>query len=223
MVITDPILTDLGYVQVSNEEIDLLNFYKSFPITCRARLKELCEGSAVFYAQPPGSICLQRGESTILLSNRLLEAVKAKVDEFSIQTGMVVLSNFEYVGSRLGDRMVARVEPKDRIEVIFKKEGTTFTGHLLDISLSGIGVATSLEEISRGDGIEVSITLPEGTILLPVKVLEVTSYPQHQRLSLKFNTKVTDIAVVYKYITHRRSEIFEEIQEKYSQAVRQSK
>lgn len=219
MTITDPILADLGYVLETNREVDMLHFYRSFPIICKGRLLSLEGGKVQVLTQPPGSVCLVREKTTTILSNRLLEAVKAEIIDFDIKTGIVNLGDFEYVGSRLGERMVARVEPKTPYEVRLEKEGLTLRGKLADISISGIGVYVQSSTVKKGELFTSHMALPEGEVTLDVKVLDVSSTPEFFRLAMKFTTNVLDIGLVMRYIRHRRAEIFSEVQDLYNQAL----
>lgn len=219
MTITDPILADLGYVLETNREVDLLHFYRSFPIICKGRLLSLEGGKVQVLTQPPGSVCLVHEKTTTILSNRLLEAVKAEIVDFDIKTGIANLGDFEYVGSRLGERMVARVEPKTPYEVRLEKEGLTLRGKLADISISGIGVYVQSSTVKKGELFTAHMALPEGEVTLEVKVLDVSSTPEFFRLAMKFTTNVLDIGLVMRYIRHRRAEIFSEIQDLYNQAL----
>jgi len=219
MTITDPILADLGYVLETNREVDLLHFYKSFPIICKARLLGLEGGKVQVSTQPPGSVCLARERTTTILSNRLLEAVKAEIVSFDIKTGIANLADFEYVGSRLGERMVARVEPRTAYEVRLEKEGLTLRGKLADISISGLGVFIQSPNVKKGELFTAHMALPEGEVTLQAKVLEVSPTPEFFRLAMKFTMNVLDIGVVMRYIRHRRAEIFSEVQDLYNQAL----
>ncbi len=218
MTITDPILADLGYVMETIQEVDLLHFYQSFPIICKARLLGLQDGKVQMQAQAPGSVCLTWEKQTVVLSNRLLEAVKADIQVFDIKTGVAVLGNFEYVGSRLGERMVARVEPKTPYEVRLDKGGVSLRGKMADISISGIGVYVQTPNVKKGELFEARLVLPEGEVNIPVMVLEVTPTPESFRLAMKYTVNVLDIGLVMRHIRNRRSEIFNEIQELYNQA-----
>lgn len=216
----DPILTDLQYVMETSQELDILNFYKSFPITCKARVESIAHGSAVLKVQPPGSVCLVSQEQTIVLSRGLPEAVHARIDSFDLASGALQLSDFAYVGAHFGERMIARVQPDETITVTLQTgEGAPISGTLADLSLSGVGVYVPGEAFQRGDVVQLNLPLPEGAVSLPGKVLNITEAPgQPPRLSIGFTRNAQEIAVVMRYIKSRRTEILSEIERMYASA-----
>src|SRR5512134_1610508 len=109
----DPILLDLQFVMETGQELDILNFFKSFPITCRARVEKIENNQITLHVQPPGSVCLEDQEQTIILSRGLPEAVRARIVSFDLVTGRLKLDDFSYVGAHFGERMIARVQPDE--------------------------------------------------------------------------------------------------------------
>jgi hypothetical protein len=209
----DPIITDLHYVMETSQELDILNFHKGFPITCKARVETIDHDKVMLLVQPPGSVCLESQEQTIVLSRGLPEAVRARVMDFDLVGGKLTLSDFSYVGSHFGERMIARVQPEDTIAVEIEASERKTTGTLVDVSLSGIGVYTSESDYQRGQVLEITLPLPEG------RVTNVNQTPEGKvRLSIGFTRNAQEIAVVMRYIKDRRSEILGEIEHKYEQA-----
>src|SRR5512142_324904 len=135
----DPIIADLQYVMETSQELDILNFHKSFPITCKARVETIERDIVVLKVEPPGSVCLESQNQTIVLSRGLPEAVKAQITSFDLINGILKLSDFSYVGSHFGDRMIARVQPEDKIPVDIEVGDEKYVGTLVDVSLSGVG------------------------------------------------------------------------------------
>lgn len=215
----DPILSDLKYVMETSQELDILNFHKGFPITCKAEVEEIGHDSVVMRVQPPGSVCLELQDQTIVLSRGLPEAVRAKVLAFDLLHGKLRLSDFSYVGSHFGERMIARVQPEDPILVEIELGEKNYTGTLVDVSLSGVGIYTQETGFERGQVLLLTLPLPEGKVTLPGKVLNVDATPQGQvRLSIGFTRNAQEIAVVMRYIKERRSEILTEIEQMYARS-----
>lgn len=224
----DPILSDLQYVMETSQELDILNFYKSFPITCKARVESIQHDGAVFKVQPPGSVCLVAQEQTIVLSRGLPEAVRARVVAFDLVRGELQLDDFAYVGSHFGERMIARVQPGETITVGLRSaEGDGMVaGTLADVSLNGVGVyvadAVSGAGFQRGEAVQVDLPLPEGEVDLPGKVLNASEAPGGQtRLSIGFTRNAQEIAMVMRYIKSRRTEILAEIEAMYASALQE--
>jgi hypothetical protein len=215
----DPIISDLQYVMETGQELDILNFHKSFPITCKARVETIEKDVVILRVQPPGSVCLESQEETIVLSRGLPEAVRAQVLEFDLINGTLQLNDFNYVGKHFGDRMIARVQPEDTVFVILELGDQQHTGKLVDVSLSGIGVTMRDSGIQRGQVVQLTLPLPEGRITLPGKVLNISDSPENLiRLSIGFTRNAQEIAVIMRYIKDRRSEILSEIERMYERS-----
>src|SRR5512142_3377840 len=146
----DPIITDLQYVMETSQELDILNFHKSFPITCKARVETIERDVVILTVEPPGSVCLESQEQTIVLSRGLPEAIRARIVSFDLVNGRLKLSDFSYVGSHFGERMIARVQAEDPIHVEIGVEDAGYTGTLVDVSLSGVGVFVQEPIFQRG-------------------------------------------------------------------------
>src|SRR5512142_1046542 len=190
----DPIIADLQYVMETSQELDILNFHKSFPITCKARVETIDREVAVLKVEPPGSVCLESQEQTIVLSRGLPEAVRARIVAFDLVNGQLKLSDFSYVGSHFGDRMIARVQPEDPIHIEIEVEDEKYTGTLVDVSLSGIGVFAQEHIYQRGQVLKLTLPLPEGKVTLPGKILNATDTPNNQvRLSIGFTRNAQEI------------------------------
>jgi len=218
----DPIITDLQYVMETSQELDILNFHKSFPITCKAQVEAIERDMVLLRVQPPGSVCLDAQEQTIVLSRGLPEAVRARIIGFDLVDGKLKLSDFSYVGSHFGDRMIARVQPEDTIEVEIEAGEKSLKGTLVDVSLSGIGIYTSDADLKRGQILLLTLPLPEGKVTLPGKVLNINETPEGlSRLSIGFTRNAQEIAVVMRYIKDRRSEILSEIERMYERSYHQ--
>lgn len=219
----DPILTNLQYEMEASQELDILNFHKGFPITCKAQVEAIVRGdTVVLRVQPPGSICLEAQDHTIVLSRGLPEAVRASIRSFDLLSGRLELTNFSYVGAHFGERMIARVQPEDTLTVKFEVGESIIQGTLIDVSLSGVGILTGEHEISRGQILLMTLPLPEGKVTLPGKVLNITAASQGKtRLSIGFTRSAQEVAVVMRYIKDRRSEILSEIERMYERSYHQ--
>ncbi len=216
------IFQDLQGMMDSSQELEILNFYQSFPITSKASIRTLDRGTATLYVQPPGSVCLTAEDQTVMISKDLPDAVRARVISFDILTGMLHVDDFSYAGSHFGERMIARVQPDEEIAVEIEIEEQRYSGKLVDVSLNGIGVYTASDVPQRG--LEASLTLPfpEGLVTLPGKILNTNQTPEGQtRLSIGFTRKAQEIDIVTHYIKERRSEILAEIEQMYERIYRE--
>lgn len=217
----DPIITDLQYVMETGQELDILNFHKSFPITSKARVESIEGDTVELKVHPPGSIILEAQEQTIILSRGLPEAVRARIISFDLLSGLLRLSDFAYVGSNFGDRMIARVEPEDTIVIEIESDDQKEQGTLADVSLSGVGVYVTRTGFQRGQVVQLTLPLPEGKVTLPGKILNISQTPENQqRLSIGFTRNAQEIAVIMRYIKDRRTEILTDIERMYERSYR---
>jgi len=214
-----PILTDLKYVKETGQELEILNFHKSFPITCRARVESIAPDGITFIVQPPGSVCLVDQEQTILLSRGLPEAVRARILAFDLATGMLKIGEMSYIHAHFGDRKIARVQPEGHMPVEIECEGHIFSGELADVSLSGIGVLVAEAGFQKEQEIVVTLPLPSEPVALPGKILNITGQDGKQRLSVGFTRNAQEIALVMRYVRDRRTEILAEIEQMYQRAL----
>ena len=218
-MVVDPIINDLQYVKDTGQELDILNFHKSFPITCKARVESVDDRGVTMIVQPPGSVCLEKQERTIVLSRGLPEAVNARVVEFNLLTGRLRLADFGYVGTHFGERMIARVQPEGNVPVELEQGDLKLSGDLVDVSLSGVGITIPQEvEVQKGQMLQITLPLPEGKVTLPGKVLNASPSGAKTRLSIGFTRNAQEIAIIMRYIKDRRSEILAEIEQMYNQA-----
>jgi hypothetical protein len=218
----DPIINDLRYVMETRQELDILNFYKSFPVTCKARVESIEHDGALLKVEPPGSVCLEDQEQTIVLSRGLPEAVQARVVAFDLPSGELRLDNFAYVGPNFGERMITRVQPGETINVGLQVDESQppVSGTLVDVSLNGVGVTVPGATFQRGEVVDLTLPLPEGQVTLPGKVLNLTETPgQPVRLSIGFTRNAQEIAMVVRYVKSRRTEILAEVEAMYQRAL----
>jgi len=214
----DPIITDLMYAMETGTELDILNFYMSFPITCRARVERIENDVVVMKVQPPGSVCLLDEPETIVLSRGLPEAIRGSILSFDLPGGILRMKDFTYVGSHFGERMIARVQPEDIIHLEVVEGDVTHQGTLVDVSLNGVGVYIKTK-LQKGQIVHLNIPLPEGKVSLPGKILNVSDAPDNQhRLAIGFTRNAQEIAIIMRYIRDRRKEILDDIERMYEQA-----
>ena len=175
--------------------------------------------SVALKVQPPGSVCLEAQEQTIVLSRGLPQAVRARIIGFDLVTGELRLGDLSYVDSHFGERMIARVQPEETIQVELHLNGDRQVGKLVDVSLSGIGVFVDDPIFERGQEIQVTLNLREGPVSLPGRVLNITHTPENpSRLSIGFTRNAQEIAVVMRYIKERRTEILTEVERMYERS-----
>jgi c-di-GMP-binding flagellar brake protein YcgR len=119
--------------------------------------------------------------------------------------------------------MIVRVQPEHPIDVAMKKGEMSIRGQIADISLNGIGVVVTNPVVKKDETYEVQIPLPDGTLTIPGRVVNVIPMTGTNRLSVKFTANSRDVALILKYISNRRIEIETEIKRLYDRVFQAAK
>jgi hypothetical protein len=213
------IISDLRVIQETGHNLELLTTYKGVPFICRAKIEDIEEDLVRIKAQDPAMVCLEDDKKPRVLGSDYFEPSTAQVISFDILSGTVELQNFSYVGTKLGERMIVRVEPRDPIPVKFTIGSQEISGKLADLSISGLGVrianATYSPTLKPGTNVEISMTLPSGEISMPGTVLSALKLADHYRLSIRFGQNGSQKTDIFRYLVDRRAEIEEELQAEF--------
>lgn len=214
------ILADLRLMQEAGQPVELLSTYKGVPFICRAEILEIEPDKAHLKALDPSMICLRVGEQTRVLGSDYFEPARAEVLAFDLSEGLVELGGFTYVGTKLGERMIVRVEPKESIPVEIATETQNAQGELADISLNGVGLrlkSTDFTALLRpGTQVNLSLNLPTGAIQSNGTVMSVTRLDQGFRLAVRFNQSGAEKSLIFQYLVQRRAEIEAELNQAYT-------
>jgi hypothetical protein len=220
----EPALNTLDYLLTVNPEIELLNFYKSCPVSINARITAIEAGGVVkVKVTPPGSVCLYQNKTTVLLSATLTEVIRAKIKRFDIMDGIVYLNDFSYLSAWTGQRMVVRVQPDQMIAVTMQGKSQSILGMVADISLNGIGVLVENPELDDNEPLQIHLSLPTGESILRGVVVETIPQDGIYRVGIKFIPTSRDISFLLKYITSRRQEILDEVSQLYMRVFQTAK
>jgi hypothetical protein len=210
-------------IMVTDPNVDLLSFYKSYPISIKATILSYENGNLSLTVSPPESVCLYQSKIAILLSNNLHDAIRAKVVRFEIGSEKAELTSLAYIGPWIGRRMIVRVQPGQSLPVILERDGMVIRGSVADITLNGIGVLVTNPIVKKEDLFTVNIQLPEGEFSVPGKVVEVTPLTGFNRLAITFTANNKQIALILKYISKRRVELHDEVQHLYEKVYKTAK
>jgi hypothetical protein len=200
----------------TDRSIELLNYYKSYPVPIQGEIFSFSSGILTVIVSPPISVCLYQNKATILISQNLQDAIHAKVLHFDIDEGKVNLCNLSFMGSWIGRRMLVRVQPAQNMPVLLERDNLVLRGTVADISLNGAGILVTNPLVKPGDEFSITIDLPNGDLSVKGKVVDITPLNNIVRLSMMFLPTGTDIALVLKYLTSRRAELHKEVQALYS-------
>jgi hypothetical protein len=126
----------------AKQPIYLLNVYKGVPISYEATLVDVSWATVKVKTQKYQVVCLYRERETYVQSRLWVDTLHARVVEVDIPKAETVLTNFEYVKGRIGDRMRVRVEPQEPLEGDIRAKDATqpFRYELADLSLDGAAI-----------------------------------------------------------------------------------
>lgn len=217
------ILADLRLMQEAEQPVELLSTFKGVPFICRAEILEITPEKVRLKALDPAMICLQVGEQTRVLGSDYFEPARAEVLAFDLSQGQLELGGFTYVGTKLGERMIVRVEPKEPIPVHLSTEALQAEGELADISLNGIGVRlkpTDFTALLRpGAQVNLAVQLPTGAIESVGTIMSVTRQGETFRLAVRFSQSGAEKSLIFQYLVQRRAEIEAELRRCYTETL----
>jgi len=215
----ETILSELKHLLDEQEEIGLMSFYQSLPLTYRGVIYDVGVEDVTLIVQPPDSVCLAWDSLVYLLGPEPIDLLRADVVSFDIVSGAVKLNNFRYGGPNLGKRMITRVIPSENLKVDVRTDEAAFSTVMLDISSQGVGLKLEADaagaELKKGKQVQVTMHLPAQKVPALGVVTTVDAAGDEKHFSIVFKEENIDIRPVWQYISHRRMEILQELQEKY--------
>lgn len=213
------ILSDLKVIMDANQRLELLTTYKGVPFVCKAKVEKVETNSAQLRTLDPSIFCLLHESQAKVLGSDYFEPAIAKIVQIDVKTGLLELSDFSYIATRLGERMIVRVEPSKPIEVTLENAGLKIIAQLVDISISGMGVSINFAHYSAilkpGATVQVRMEIPTGSVNLNTTILSAYKAEGHYRLSMRFAQDGSQRSLIFRYLIDRRSEIENEVQEEY--------
>jgi hypothetical protein len=199
---------------------ELLNYYKGVPFTIKAWFYQISEGRIFYTVQPPNSILLAPGMSTLLTYECFLDPIRALVLSFDILKGIVELGGFSYTSRKGGSRREVRLEPEKNWKVEIKQDTIKTKGTVTDLSMSGVGVnVEQVAPFNRGDLLHLAIRLPTGTARMDGKIIKISTKGTIHRLAIEFTGIPTEKTPLVHYIFERSGEIRGEVQKMYAEAI----
>ncbi|MCZ7554367.1 MAG: hypothetical protein B6D39_08180 [Anaerolineae bacterium UTCFX2] len=222
MTSNQQIISDLRLAMDMHQHLDLMVIYKGVPVISKAEIKDIQGDIVTMITHDPGLVCLRTSPQTSILGSDYFEPSAAKIQKVEIQSGEVVLDEFTYLGTRLGERMIIRVEPAAPIPLKLEFEDQAIDGELVDISLSGAGVRIPSEKytplLKPGAVIQIKFELPNGAISISGTVLSGTRNVDLYRLSVRFGQNGEQKERIFRYMVDRRAQIEQELRTEYEKA-----
>lgn len=223
---TPQIISDLMMVMQLDHELELMNTFKGVPFICKARVLNIDGDNVSLQTSGPGIVCLERERQTKVLGSDYFEPSVAHTVSVDFRTGIIVLQNFSYLGTKLGERMTVRVEPKDPVDVLIINQTQKTSGELADLSLSGVGVHIAQAQYSPalkpGTLVLVHMELSGKPIEVEGTVLSVLKLDDAQRVAIRFTQERGHRLEIFRYLVDRRAQIEKELQAEYEAVLRQA-
>jgi hypothetical protein len=216
------IISDLRLMMENQQPIEMLNTYKGAPFVCKGYLAGVYGDHAQVRTDGAEIVLLQRDRHTKVLGSDFFEPFSAQVLSVDLLQGSAVLYNFSYLGVKLGERMLARVEPKAPlpVNILIGKDQTA--AELADISMSGAGLRVLPDQytpaLKPGAMIHIATELPTGAVSARGTILSAVRAPGQYRFSLRFAPEPHFRGVLFRYLVNRRREIEAELIEEFHRA-----
>ncbi len=222
MASNQQIISDLRLAMDMKQHLELMVNYKGVPVISKAQIKAIAGDLVTMITHDPGLVCLRSSPQTNILGSDYFEPSTAKIHSVDVRSGEVQLYEFSYLGSRLGERMIIRVEPSAPIPLRLGVEDQTIDGELVDISLSGAGIripsAKYTPLLKPGAVIQIDFELPHGMIAISGTILSGSRSTDLYRLSVRFGQNGVHKERIFKYMVDRRAEIEQELLAEYEKA-----
>jgi hypothetical protein len=223
MASNQQILSDLRLIMDAGHSLELLSTYKGVPVICKAKIQRIGDDIVQLQAEGPALVCLAKEKQIRVLGSDYFEPSLAQIVSIDIPTGKLELADFGYLGTKLGERMIVRVEPKSPVHVTLINGGQITVGRLVDLSINGMGVRIGYADynpsLKPGTNVQIRAALSTGEIEVNGVILSVVRSNEYYRLSLRFSQNGTQKSIIFKFLVDRRAEIEVELQKDYQAAL----
>lgn len=218
------IIADLKVILEKDQYLELLSTYKGVPFVCKAKVQSIADDSVSLATQDPSLVCLARDTQAKVLGSDFFEPAIAEIGGVDIAGGHINLTNFSYIGAKLGERMIVRVEPKEPVQVSLESLEIKTSAELVDISISGLGLRVAHPDFNSalkpGASITIRMHIPTAEINVSGTVLSAFKTDEFYRLSIRFAQDISQRSLIFKYLIDRRHEIEDEVRLEYQKILR---
>ncbi len=218
MSLNETIRLHLQQAMQTNRPLDLLSNFKGVPVRYKALIRQLQSDGVMLHALPPEAVCLESEREVVVLGQGVEEALRADVAEVQLAAGTARLEHLRYADSRLGNRLMVRVEPKEPIALRLEAGGQAFQGQVVDISLGGLAVQIPSPDpdqvLKVRASVRMALDLPSGAMELLGIIRSAKSAAGGKRLGIAF-PQDAQLSILVNYILQRRMEILSELRATY--------
>ena len=226
------IITDLKKKIGTDQVLDFLSDWKGVPVVVKGYIHEIRDESIIFQVEPPDSICFDQDDHALILHDIFIMGIQGRILTYDPQKDMVELGEFIYMDRGFGNRSTARVEPNIPIpaELVLPEapipaelvlDETAIVCQVVDISLNGFGLLAEFRDdlkTKKGESNSLKLNLLDQEIEIPGMLVNIIPKGDTVRLAMSFSQEAPGSLVVTRYISRRRAEIRQEIQNAYQLA-----
>ena len=197
--------------------LNLFSIYKGIPIAHKTRILEIDknEGIIKVTANNYQLIAAKFHKEIFLLENDKEYSFRANIKHYIIHKKIMYLNNIEKIQRNAPKRSFIRVQPKNKIEVLLKKDSQKFQAELYDISLRGLCVIGKRSDLNVTDIITLEFILKTDKPHFFITQGEIKSITKLDsktfRYHIHFELSTHYEYILAKYITKREKEIVKEL------------
>ncbi len=221
----DDVMKQFEAIAAQEKPIHLINSYRGIPVSYEASIVTINQGYVALKVHPYQATCMALEGKTHVQSDLLPEVYRAKAVAVDVLKSQAILTEFAGVGGTVGNRMTARVQPREPIDAEIYDGEHRIPGKLADISPTGVGVFTFATYIygdltfEKGGKVFVDFRLPtsEPVIRCQGKITSLV----HQagtflhRLGLQITATPSSEPLLQQYVALRQEEILDEMKRVY--------
>ena len=213
------VIRDLGQ---QNTTLELTKSFSGIEVHEEVSILEVNLDDATFRVNNTETCAALEGD--VYLNSRLFpKPVMAQIKSLNLNRGMLVLSGFAYIDINWKKRRHERVQPKHPIYVTLHWKGKATRPCMRNISVDGMGVMAyklleSEMRIQPGSNVQLDFILPADHIFTALKGAIIHINPMGSFLSvigIQLFPKVKEARLLEQYVTLRKQEILEELNQVY--------
>lgn len=209
----------------SKSSLVMTNSFRGMILSQEIKPVAVDKHRAVFQAYDL-DICAVLEGCVHLHSSLLPKPVKAKIRDLSVRQGMFSLTDFAYIDGDWKDRLHERVQPKEPTYVSLHYRQTVIRASMLDLSIRGMGLLVCNSEGQEMDfesNASVCTDFETSSNYRWAKLGGAVHYQQKlsksiARLGIRLYPKIEQARQLEKYISKRKSEIMEELNQAHVDA-----
>lgn len=155
------------------DDLRVLNYYKEMPVSYDAKISHIGNDLVEMQVHQNQVAVMYLEKIIFLKSSHFPHDVVAKVYSVNLNECTGKLHNFSYAQIRAERRRFVRVQIVDQIKVNFRGIDQNFTGRLIDISIGGLSLVSSVKvDIDIDTPGVLTADLPSGKLEMPGRLLK---------------------------------------------------